>query len=401
MPSNRWFRNGWSNHYRLWRSVLDESSSSYSSGNIRNVLFRFLLRLRDRSLLTTYLQRICRAIPRPAPPVGTGIPRFFLGFSVVGGSTSNWDWSANLISDGKIRAHLNDVEYIDYLIKKTLSCEVCAKRLVIEEKVPGIEYCACEKKPNSVYGVKTESIRWTPFLEKQDIIVWRAEQNGLSAYRMYGQFDDVTANELLEVQLDMSEFRLEWDKNTAQCHVVEEVSDAEKNTLSQIYYWEVTWPSFFSNRDYVCNRRAQVFDKESTAVVMSCSADHPSYPKKSKAHRVQDYSSVLTIRPSKGWNEPGVEFSLQAFENPGVSLPEYITTWVAIRGMPDYMTNLRQACLKLRKKKAEKESVATKSSSDGGSNKIVTSSTATGNVDDGGKRRSGLMFINLAQNQSS
>lgn len=213
---------------------------------------------------------------------------------------------------------------------------------------------------------------------------------------MYGRFDDVTANELLEVQLDMSEFRLEWDKNTAQCHVVEETSDSDKNTLSQIYYWEVTWPSFFSNRDYVCNRRAQVYDKEATAVVMSTSADHPSCPKKSKAHRVQDYSSVLTIKPSGGWDEPGVEFSLQAFENPGVSLPEYITTWVAIRGMPDYMVNLRKACLKLREKKKNEMENVTKSSS-GGSNKIVQMTSDS--IEDG-KRGRGLMFINLAQTQS-
>jgi hypothetical protein len=30
-----------------------------------------------------------------------------------------------------------------------------------------------------------------------------------------------------------------------------------------------------------------------------------------------------------------------AYENPGVQLPESIITWVAIRGMPEYMNNLR------------------------------------------------------------
>jgi len=29
------------------------------------------------------------------------------------------------------------------------------------------------------------------------------------------------------------------------------------------------------------------------------------------------------------------------FENPGVQLPESIITWVAIRGMPEFMLNLR------------------------------------------------------------
>ena len=53
-------------------------------------------------------------------------------------------------------------------------------------------------------------LSWTPFLERQDILVWRQEHpegSGLYAYKMYGKFDDVTAHEFLEVQLDMSEFR--------------------------------------------------------------------------------------------------------------------------------------------------------------------------------------------------
>ena len=34
-------------------------------------------------------------------------------------------------------------------------------------------------------------------------------------------------------------------------------------------------------------------------------------------------------------------FGGTAYENPGVQLPESIITWVAIRGMPEYMNNLR------------------------------------------------------------
>ena len=41
------------------------------------------------------------------------------------------------------------------------------------------------------------------------------------------------------------------------------------------------------------------------------------------------------------------------FQDPGVSLPSSITTWVAIRGMPDYMANLRRACFELRTWKAK------------------------------------------------
>ena len=35
---------------------------------------------------------------------------------------------------------------------------------------------------------------------------------------------------------------------------------------SQVYYWEVNWPRFFSNRDYVCARRAVIIDDDDPKV---------------------------------------------------------------------------------------------------------------------------------------
>ena len=127
----------------------------------------------------------------------------------------------------------------------------------------------------------------------------------------------------------------------------------EPRDFSQMYYWEVNWPRFFSNRDYVCSRRSKVFkDKEGNddvIVIFSKSAEHSNYPKKTKAVRVENYWAVMTIKPFTSADQPGIEFSLTAFENPGLSLPSSITTWVAIRGMPDFMSNLRKACLERRK----------------------------------------------------
>ncbi|TRY71711.1 hypothetical protein TCAL_10131 [Tigriopus californicus] len=281
-----------------------------------------------------------------------------LAFSLVGGASSNFDWHTSSLTPETLREHCRDLDYIQRLIRQTLTCAHCGQRHRLEQPLPGHAYCHCPHQVASVYGQSLHpDIPWTPFLERPNILVWRMEQppgSGLYAYKMYGHFDDVTADELVEVQLDMSEFRLSWDQNTAQCHVVEECVDQTHQTLSQIYYWEVNWPSFFANRDYVCQRRTQIFQDENMAVILSRSTDHPNYPKKAKAHRVQDYNSVLTIKPVKAFDEKGVEFSLTAFEDPGVSLPGSITTWVAIRGMPDYMNNLREACLKLRQRKLHK-----------------------------------------------
>ena len=137
---------------------------------------------------------------------------------------------------------------------------------------------------------------------------------GMYAYKMYGRFDDITANEFLALQLDTSEFRLSWDPSTAQCHVIKDLTEQDakmpedcqekvpdSREMSHIYYWEVNWPRFFSNRDYVCGRRCKVYKdengQEEAIVIFSKSTQHRNWPKKTKAHRVENYWSVLTIKP--------------------------------------------------------------------------------------------------------
>lgn len=101
-------------------------------------------------------------------------------------------------------------------------------------------------------------------------------------YKMYGSFSDVTAEEFLYVQNDLSKFRLSWDN---RCYFdifrkilkhlmfrlasifisttflfstkqLTKVDDDEENSV--VYYWEINWPRFFSNRDYCCHRSVQV-----------------------------------------------------------------------------------------------------------------------------------------------
>ena len=261
-----------------------------------------------------------------------------------------------------------------------------------------MDYCQCKDRKSSVYGVKGDNDEaWTPFLERKDILVFRQEHPempGMYVYKMYGKFDDITANEFVEVQTDLSEFRLSWDASTAQCHSIgkrkkiqtkiffrqmiknrlknclffspvlfvlfpfflkgaTKYDEKDRRNLSQMFYWEVNWPRFFSNRDYVASRRTKVFTDEAgnddVIVIFSKSSEHSNYPKKSKCFRIENYVSVMTVKPFTSGDQPGLEFSLTAFENPGVSLPTSITTWVAIRGMPEFMTNLRLACLERRK----------------------------------------------------
>ena len=157
----------------------------------------------------------------------------------------------DLITDELMDSHKSDLDHVDSLIKTTLTCETCSKRHFIDQKVEDIQYCQCQNRKASVYGTKINNENWMPFLERKNILVWRQEHpelKGLYAYKMYGKFEDISADEFLAVQTDLSDFRLSWDPSTAQCHVIDSKIDQEWRNVSQIYYWEVNWPRFFSNR---------------------------------------------------------------------------------------------------------------------------------------------------------
>lgn len=51
----------------------------------------------------------------------------------------------------------------------------------------------------------------------------------------------------------------------------------------------------------------------------------------------------MVIRAHTELDKPGVEFGLTYFDNPGTNIPSTISTWVAMRAMPDFMLRLREA----------------------------------------------------------
>ena len=128
----------------------------------------------------------------------------------------------------------------------------------IDQQVQGVEYCQCKDRKSSVYGVKGDNDEaWTPFLERKDILVFRQEHPempGMYVYKMYGKFDDITANEFVEVQTDLSEFRLSWDASTAQCHSIGKRKKIQtkfffrqmiKNRLKNCLFFHLFYLSFF------------------------------------------------------------------------------------------------------------------------------------------------------------
>lgn len=302
---------------------------------------------------------------------------------------SSYDWEKEKFSDQELVKYFQDIDFCSNLKLKTLTCEACGLRIKIDIVLPEIPYCKCSSsKPGYSDQLSGGGGGWVPYVERKDILVWRkehAQKKGLYHYKLYGVFDDITVWEFLAVQLDLTKFRLGWDSSTAQCKQLDvqtkEISDGQNTgttvedetspsyegvsnspTLvlsngcdtngedaseAMVYYWEVHWPTFFSNRDYCCLRQ-HLTDPTGRMVISSRTTRHAGCPTAKKNWRVQDYQSVMAVRPTNHPDKPGVEFSLTAFEDPGVALPESIISFVAVRTMPEFMTNLRAACLKLR-----------------------------------------------------
>lgn len=53
----------------------------------------------------------------------------------------------------------------------------------------------------------------------------------------------------------------------------------------------------------------------------------------SHAYRVKTFWSCMVIKPYTSIDEPGIEFGLTYFEDPGVNVPSTITSWVTISGI--------------------------------------------------------------------
>lgn len=48
----------------------------------------------------------------------------------------------------------------------------------------------------------------------------------------------------------------------------------------------------------------------------------------------------MVIKPYTNFHEPGIEFGLTYYDDPGVAVPSAVTTWVALRGLfPFYKVN--------------------------------------------------------------
>lgn len=284
---------------------------------------------------------------------------FLIG--AVGVSMYNWD--RDRISDEEINRYNNEIEGIYKLRDSTVVCAKCHLRIVIDVVQPDVKYCKCSCQSSALSNNQDS---WHPFIERQDMLIWRKQEpdsGGLYAYKVYGSFSDVTAEDFLQVQIDV-DYRREWDPTAQDLQIIETdpKSGSSVNNSTDIIHWEMIWPKLFSNRDYVYQRR-WVLDKEKRLVVIvSRVTEHPDVPERRGIYRVRTYWSYMVIKPYTEFHEPGIEFGLTYFDDPGVNVPSAVTAWVALRGLPDFLIRMRQASKDYHKYKLMKQNAAASNS---------------------------------------
>lgn len=84
---------------------------------------------------------------------------------------------------------------------------------------------------------------------------------------------------------------------------------------------------------------------------------HPFIPKRSNVQRVNNYWSCMVIRStSASIRNAGLEYVLTYFEDPGVVLPQSVTSWVAQKQLPEFLHKLYTATLEYaREKKSQQQ----------------------------------------------
>lgn len=267
---------------------------------------------------------------------------------ILGTSFLAFDWENERISLDDLQRHVDEIKI----------CHVLRRKAFTGEEGEGTKsVCTTKDCPCPECDATSDVHCWEPFIKEEDLTVWKMEEtshkgSGLYCYKMYGKYSDVTANDFLEVFLD-TENRTKWDVHAADLKVI----DSDPSSNSDVIYWETKWPTFFSNRDYVFKRRFHKDEKNKVIVVMNRSTIHPMYPPTSSKARVTEFWSYMVIKAHTNFSEPGIEFSLTYFDNPGIALPSAITLWITVQGMPDYLKRLRIEALAISEKRKLQEEV--------------------------------------------
>lgn len=243
-----------------------------------------------------------------------------------------FDWNSERIKLNKFDVCRPDLDFIERIQQAVRVCDVC------HQWSRTICYCASNTDGDRI---------WEPYVTRDNYTIWKREEKpSLYAYKIYVHHDDVSVADFLSVQTDI-EYRQKWDATAVKLEIIE--TDPLPNSNSHLLYWEMQWPRFFANRDYVYCRRIITDKKNNAVMIYNQSAQHPKYPEDPQKVRVNEYWSYMVIKPYKNFHEPGIHYVLTYFDDPGLAIPARVKSWVTQSQMPDFLHRLYEATKKYAK----------------------------------------------------
>lgn len=84
------------------------------------------------------------------------------------------------------------------------------------------------------------------------MLIWRKEEpnsGGLFAYKVYGTFSDVTAEDFLQTQIDL-DYRKKWDPTARELKIIDTDPESKESADNgiDVVYWETIWPVCSNSR---------------------------------------------------------------------------------------------------------------------------------------------------------
>eukprot|EP00731_Ephydatia_muelleri_P007222 Em0003g1470a len=183
---------------------------------------------------------------------------------------------------------------------------------------------------------------WALMAEEENCKVYKMPhgETGLNKYKVIGTYDDITAKDFLDIQVD-HDARKEWDAYVVKLDTV----DKDPASGCEVIHWIMKYPFPMQNREYLYVRKFWVSRTENAIVLINRSVTHPSIPESRRYVRVHRYFSEMVIKPHTFIDELGFSFELTYFDDPQSYLPSSCVNWVTTTAMPDFLNQIHNAAL--------------------------------------------------------
>ncbi|CAG9536541.1 unnamed protein product [Cercopithifilaria johnstoni] len=174
---------------------------------------------------------------------------------------------------------------------------------------------------------------------------------GLYEFRCSGSYDDITASDFVDAQMDLV-FRKKWDRNVVKLELVRK----DDNTDSELIHWISKFPYPLYPREYVFVRRRYIDERDRCIVIANCAITDSAniIPRCEKKYvRVETYRSIMIVRAHKTFDCKGFDYILSYYDNPESNIPKYAYNWLVNYGGPYYLHQVHDAAKKLEQKRME------------------------------------------------